>query len=173
MMKTISSTNYFVIFSPDTLHDHNSTYELQGHIREHIKSINCHIDSIRELTDGCVTQYKSRNCFGDFTYEQDFGYQIIRNLFGSHSFNMQNIHLYDFCTQNLWSPRDISLRCKRRICRYLAEIPPNRNRSFKALVVVRCFHQVKSAGPCRPQTRNLTCYNSCPPLYDWNIADTA
>ena len=71
----------FFVISPNTVQDLSFTHEVQRQISEHLKSINCQIDTIHEFTDSnCVTQYKSRHCFADVTYAEQY-FQIIKNFF--------------------------------------------------------------------------------------------
>jgi len=72
----------FFVISPDQVHDHNFTHEVQRQISEYLQTINANVKTMHEFTDGCASQYKSRHCFGDLSFGKvDFGYEIIRNYF--------------------------------------------------------------------------------------------
>ena len=176
---------HLFVISPDSSHDHNFTHEVQNQISDDLRSINYQTYIIHEFTDGCASQYKSRNCFGDLSYtKQDFGFTIIRNFFEtSHAKGVQDAaggliknqadmavargkyiiqnaeDLYEFGVGNWCFPKDSSSGCKRRIFRYIQEIPLDRSRSFRHIPSVRCLHQVKSTDICKIKVRNLSCYS--------------
>ncbi|CAG2255254.1 unnamed protein product [Mytilus edulis] len=79
----IVSEQFFVI-SPDYQHDRHFTFHCQKLISDYLKSISADITVMHEFTDGCSSQYKSRNCMGDvsFVAESELGYsKLIRNFF--------------------------------------------------------------------------------------------
>ncbi|XP_071153191.1 uncharacterized protein [Mytilus edulis] len=183
----------FFVISPDQVHDHNFSHEAQRQIADYLKSINYDLKTMHEFTDGCATQYKSRHCFGDLSYaKQDFGFNIVRNYFEtSHAKGVQDAaggliknqadfavargklfiqnanDFYNFCKDNLETPRQSAI-CKRRIFRYVEEVPRNRTRSFKVVPSVRCIHQIRSTSPRNVLVRDLSCYDcsNCPDEYN-------
>ncbi|CAC5415632.1 unnamed protein product [Mytilus coruscus] len=79
----------FIVISPDFQHDIYFTLHCQKSIFDFLKSVSADITVMHEFTDGCSSQYKSRNCIGDvsFVAESELGYsKLIRNNYEtSHS----------------------------------------------------------------------------------------
>jgi hypothetical protein len=71
------------VISPDSSHDRHFTLYCQKQISEYLKSISADIKIMHEFTDGCSSQYKSRNCMGDVSrIHGELGYsKIIRNFY--------------------------------------------------------------------------------------------
>ncbi|CAG2203707.1 unnamed protein product [Mytilus edulis] len=162
----IVSEQFFVI-SPDLDHDRHYTRYVQTLISKYLKSISAEIKIMHEFTDGCSAQYKSRNCMGDVcTHRSDLGYDVlIRNYFetshgkGPHDAaggflknqadyavlrgktKIQTARdLYDFAQKNLQIPQ--SGIYKKRLFKYIAEIPRFQNINFKPVDQNRKIHQI-------------------------------
>ena len=75
------------VISPDLDHDRHFTNIVQTKNSDYLKSISADIQVMREFTDGCSAQYKSRNCMGDVSTRRfDIGYKVlIRNLYSGHN----------------------------------------------------------------------------------------
>lgn len=73
----------FIVISDDEKHDHHFVHYVQGLIKEYLQSLQYHVNTMHEFTDGCQCQYKSRHCMGDFSFGTgDFGYRrVVRNYF--------------------------------------------------------------------------------------------
>lgn len=69
---------------------------------------------------------------------------------------MQN----NFSNENLTVPKHHSSSCKKRIFRYVTDIPRCRGRAFKSAPSIRSLHQVQStSNRCEIMVRRLSCYN--------------
>ncbi|CAC5419520.1 unnamed protein product [Mytilus coruscus] len=140
---------------------------------------------MHEFTDGCSAQYKSLNCMGDVcTHRSDLGYDVlIRNYFetshgkGPHDAaggflknqadyavlrgktKIQTARdLYDFAQENLQNPQ--SGIYKKRLFKYIAEIPRLHNINFKPVDQNRKIHQIISTNFYTDLlVRDLSCYN--------------
>ena len=58
----------FFVISYDTQHDRSFTQHCQKQIFDYLKSISSNVTCMHEWTDGCSSQYESRLCMGDVSY---------------------------------------------------------------------------------------------------------
>jgi hypothetical protein len=178
----IISEHVFVI-APDLQHDRHFTSYCQKNISEYLQSISAGVKTMHEFTDGCTSQYKSRNCMGDVSMSADLGYDVlIRNYYetahakgpqdaaGGFLKNQADLavlrgratiqsarDLYDFAEETLQTPQ--SGMCKRRVFRYVEEIPRVHDRSFNAVHQNRKVHQVIATNFTGDvMLRELSCY---------------
>ena len=120
----------FFVISYDTQHDRSFTQYCQKQIFDYLKSISSNVTCMHEWTDGCSSQYESRLCMGDVSYNT-LGYKtLIRNCYEtSHAEGPQDAaggflknqadiavfrrktkiqyakDFYKFCTDNLQNPK--------------------------------------------------------------------
>ena len=72
--------------SDDLTHDFHAVNTFQVQAVKYLRETrNLHFDNIKEFSDGCVQQFKSRNTFNDISYShEDFGVERERNFFSSN-----------------------------------------------------------------------------------------
>ncbi|CAG2239432.1 unnamed protein product [Mytilus edulis] len=173
---------HFYVISPDEKHDQYFTRHVQNLVSEYLKEINYLVDTMHEFCDGCQSQYKSRHCIGTLVESvAEFGYnKIIRNYFEScHGKGPQDaaggllknqadiavirgqfqirsaLELFQFAQSRLTTPR--SYACKRRIFKYVEEIPRNR-KSFKPIKGIRTIHREETKNLQTVLFRTVSCY---------------
>ena len=176
----------FFVISPDVQHDQYFSFTVQKLVKQYLESISYPVEVMHEYTDGCPSQYKSKNCLGIISNIcEELKYDtFIRNYFEtSHakgvqdasggylksqldlaifrgSVVIQSAHdVYMYCQNNLQDTK--SETCKRRIFRYVGEIDRSINKIFKPVHGIRTVHQVQSSKgkPGKLTIRPLSCYS--------------
>ena len=75
---------HFAVICPSLQHDSSSVHDIRVLLAKHFADIDYGLTVLEEFTDGCSSQYKSRNCFYDVSCsEEDFGFITRRNFFGT------------------------------------------------------------------------------------------
>lgn len=177
---------HFIVISPSLQHDSSSVHDVRCFVADHFKSISYQLSTLHEFTDGCSAQYKSRHCFLDVSCsEDDFGFQTIRNNFGTaHAKGQQDaaggrikLHLdmacvrgkariqsaldaYNYLQETFTEPKCQDTKMKRRIFKYQETIQGSQ-RFAKPITTekVRKIHCIRSCGEAgKLYVRELSCY---------------
>ncbi|XP_062578884.1 uncharacterized protein LOC134240823 [Saccostrea cucullata] len=189
-------TEHFFTISPDEKHDQYFTHHCQKLVSEYLKSISCEVHTMHEFCDGCAAQYKSRHCFGDVSESvAEFGYTTLtRNFFEtSHAKGPQDAaggflknqadlailrgqciiqnakKLFQFANEKLQNPKGVS-NVKRRIFRFVEEIPRDPPRLYSPLPGIRSIHQLISNISGNNYVRYLSCYD-CEECLEGNVTN--
>lgn len=66
------------VISDDLVQDFDSVHHAQSLIAKYLtEDVNVTVEKMHKFTDGCVAQYKSRHCIGDFScFVADFAFQF-------------------------------------------------------------------------------------------------